>query len=152
MAESNLHESFSAIAFARRVSWITGWTVLLLAVAMVAIGYFLRSWSGEDIAVAPGFAATAVLYLGFIFGWAMAYGRDFRFPERQRILVAGAGIAAAIASLIGGLLRLAYQQTTLGEWLGSLPAHLTESLFGALLQIYILAIILRYVERSRLPF
>lgn len=146
------HENPTPAEFARTVLRNMGWCVLLLAVAAAALQYILAIWAGRDLTVSAGFAVTAVLYLAFIFAWALAYAKYFQFPERQGLLLAGAGIAAAIASLLSGAMRLAYGLASPIEWLADLPGHILGSFLGALLQIYILAVVLRYVKRSRLPF
>jgi len=143
--------SFSRKAFAETLLRSMGKTMLLCAVLMGSTHYALQGALGRDLHVNPAFAVTIVSYLAFVLGWGTAYSRYFRFPGDQKILLGGAAAAAAIVSILGGIIRLAQGQATLAEWLTALPGHLLGSYIGALLQIYLLVAILRYAVRIGPP-
>jgi high-affinity Fe2+/Pb2+ permease len=152
MDDPDLRHSYTRRDFAETVVRMMGTAILALAVLLGATQYFLSSMLGREPDLNPAFAVTAVLYLGFVLAWAIAYSRYFRFPENQKILLTGAGIAAGIASVASGILRLALGQAMIAEVLTGLPEHLLGSVLGALIQIYGLAIGLRYLSKIKLPF
>lgn len=152
MYHPDLRHSYTRRHFAVTAARMMGVAVLALAVLLGSTQYFLSSMLGRETDLNPAFVVTVVLYLGFVLAWAVTYSRYFSFPESQKILLTGAGIATAIASLASGILRLALGQAMIAEILTGLPGHLLGSAFGALLQIYGIAIGLHYLSKIKLPF
>ena len=98
------------------------------------------------------FSIPVFLYLSFIMGWAIAYSKYFRFPNQQRVLLLGMGIAALIMPTVAGIGHIVVGQMEISELVTALPEWILGSLIGAAMQLYFMVIVLRYVIKVQLPF
>ena len=87
----------------------------------------------------------ALSYLVFFISWAIAYSENVVFPERQDVLIIGVVIGAIWIALItmadGNYQNLALPQ----DWPG-FAVRFGTSLIGSTLQLYLLVLLMRYVQ------
>ena len=113
--------------------------IFLVLVLWLTSGVGLPSGIKGDVDLF--FAIPTALYLAFIGGWAIAYCRSFRFPERQRVLLLGVVIGGLVIPLLTASYGLYHSKAVPTDLLMFLAARL----FGAALQLYFLVLCLRYL-------
>lgn len=90
-------------------------------------------------------SALALSYFVFFIGWAIAYSENVVFPDRQDVLIIGVVIGALWIALIttadGNYQNLALPQ----DWPG-FAARVGVSLIASTLQLYLLVLLMRYVQ------
>ena len=99
-------------------------------------------------------------YLSFAAGWGLAYGKYLAYPERRDLLVIGATVSPLIFIL--GIVAVivwwptsivpAEQNIPLGVAIVQLVMIYVSLALSAALQIFGVAIALRYFIKMRIPF
>ena len=87
----------------------------------------------------------ALSYLVFFISWSIAYSENVVFPDSQYVLIIGVVIGALVIAIMN-LTDGNYQNLALPQDWPAFGVSFGVSLIGSALQLYLLVLILRYIQ------
>ncbi len=120
--------------------------LIFLVGAVSALAFYLSEKSGSFLAFLDLPTSALVLsYLVFFISWVIAYSENVDFPDAHYVLLIGVVIGALWIAIInladGNYQNIAFPQ----DWPG-FAVSIGASLIGSALQIYLLTLLIRYVQ------
>ena len=151
---------FTTAGFTATLIRAFGFFVALVLFLILVGGLLLSPKGGATLSAPMVLFIFAGAHLSFAAGWGLAYGKYLSYPDRRDLMIIGAAVSPLIFIL--GIIAVivwwpqsiipAEQNIPIGIALLQLAMIYTGLALSAALQIFGIAIALRYFIKMRIPF